>query len=180
MRPGPIDAYLFSLIDEDDKSIQPGNFERHWGIFKYDGQPKYTLNLGSGSLVPAKNVSYLDKKWCIMKPNARLDDPQVAPSVSYACGLGDCTCLGFQTSCGSLDSRGNISYAFNSYYQKNNQLDEACKFNGLGTVTRADPSVGNCKFNVMIQPYYGGVRRISGCLHLTVVLVLVLAIFFLE
>ncbi|KAK4411632.1 Glucan endo-1,3-beta-glucosidase 6 [Sesamum angolense] len=30
MRPGPINAYLFSLIDEDQKSIQPGNFERHW------------------------------------------------------------------------------------------------------------------------------------------------------
>ncbi|KAL0432002.1 UNVERIFIED_CONTAM: Glucan endo-1,3-beta-glucosidase 6 [Sesamum radiatum] len=109
MRPGPINAYLFSLIDEDQKSIQPGNFERHWGIFKYDGQPKYGLNLGttsSGTLVPARNVSYLDSKWCIMKPNARLDDSQVAPSVSYACGLADCTALGYQTSCSNLDARG--------------------------------------------------------------------------
>lgn len=183
MRPGPIDAYLFSLIDEDDKSIQPGNFERHWGIFTYDGQPKYQLNLGttsSGSLVPAKNVSYLEQKWCIMKPNARLDDPQVAPSVSYACALGDCTCLGYETSCGGLDSQGNLSYAFNSYYQKNNQLDEACKFNGLGMVTRDDPSVGSCKFNVMIKPYYGGVGRVLRSLHQTVAFVLVLIIFFLN
>ncbi|KAL8475042.1 hypothetical protein ACS0TY_031459 [Phlomoides rotata] len=184
MRPGAIDAYLFSLIDEDDKSIQPGNFERHWGIFNYNGQPKYPLNLGTtslGTLVPAKNVSYLEKKWCIMKPNARLDDPHVASSVSYACALGDCTCLGYQTSCGSLDSLGNISYAFNNYYQKNNQFEEACKFNGLGTVTRADPSVGNCKFNIMIEPYYGGVARILGSIHKTLGLVVVLmTIFFLE
>jgi glucan endo-1,3-beta-glucosidase 5/6 len=45
LRPGPIDAYLFSLIDEDQKSILPGNFERHWGIFYYDGTPKYQLSL---------------------------------------------------------------------------------------------------------------------------------------
>ena len=114
IRPGPIDAYLFSLIDEDAKSIAPGNFERHWGIFTFDGHAKYPLNLGttnSGALVPAKNVGYLEKKWCVMRPSARLDDPQVEPSVSYACGLADCTSLGYGTSCGNLDARGNISYA---------------------------------------------------------------------
>lgn len=163
MRPGPINAYLFSLIDEDDKSIQPGNFERHWGIFRYDGQPKYLLNMGpnNSSLVPARNVTYLERKWCILKPNAKLDDPQLAPSVSYACSLADCTSLGYQTSCGNLNAQGNISYAFNSYYQQNNQLDEACKFNGLGTITRADPTIENCRFNIMIKPYYGGAPGIQ-------------------
>ncbi|PIN05711.1 Glucan endo-1,3-beta-D-glucosidase [Handroanthus impetiginosus] len=183
MRPGPINAYLFSLIDEDEKSIQPGNFERHWGIFRYDGHPKYSLNLGttnSGSLIPARNVAYLERKWCIMRPNARLDDPQVAPSVSYACALGDCTCLGYQTSCGNLDTRGNISYAFNSYYQKNNQLDEACRFNGLGTVTRADPSQGNCRFDIMILPFYSGAGRILGCIKQTLALVFGVTIFLLN
>ncbi|KAL8472033.1 hypothetical protein ACS0TY_029313 [Phlomoides rotata] len=174
MRPGPIDAYLFSLIDEDEKSIQPGNFERHWGIFRYDGQPKYQLNMGpsNSSLVPARNVSYLERKWCILKPNAKLDDPQLAPSVSYACSLADCTSLGYQTSCGNLNIQGNISYAFNSYYQQNNQLDEACKFNGLGTITRADPSIENCRFNIIIKPYYGGAARISGCIQQKFALVL--------
>lgn len=55
MRNGPIDAYLFSLVDEDNKSIQPGNFERHWGLFYFDGQPKYQLNLGSGN----KSIKYM-------------------------------------------------------------------------------------------------------------------------
>ena len=40
-----IEAYLFSLLDEDIKSIDPGPFERHWGIFYYDGIAKYQLNL---------------------------------------------------------------------------------------------------------------------------------------
>lgn len=177
MRPGPVDAYLFSLIDEDAKSIQPGNFERHWGIFTYDGLPKYTLNLGttnSGSLVPARNVKYLDRKWCVLKPNAKIDDPQIAPSMSYACGLADCTSLGYQTSCGGLDARGNISYAFNSYYQINNQLDDACKFSGLGTVTKSDPSTGTCRFGLMIQPYYGGAQRKHGYTRTPLALILFL------
>ncbi|KAF5748624.1 putative Glucan endo-1 3-beta-glucosidase precursor [Tripterygium wilfordii] len=167
-RPGPIDAYLFSLIDEDAKSIDPGNFERHWGIFTYDGIPKYPLNLGttnSSSLVPAKSVHYLDRKWCVMRPSARLDDPGIANSMSYACALADCTSLGYGTSCGNLDARGNISYAFNSYFQKNNQLDTACKFPNLSMIAKSDPSVGSCRFEVMMEPYYGGAGPVNCLPH---------------
>lgn len=153
MRPGTLDAYLFSLIDEDAKSIQPGNFERHWGLFYIDGTPKYQLNISTNlnGLVAASNVQYLAKKWCVMSPSASLDDPQVQPSVSYACGNADCTSLGYETSCGTLDARGNISYAFNSYYQIQNQLDTACLFANLSVVTNTDPSVGDCKFRIMIN-----------------------------
>lgn len=40
-----IEFYLFSLLDENIKSIDPGPFERHWGLFYYDGIAKYQLNL---------------------------------------------------------------------------------------------------------------------------------------
>ena len=154
MRAGPINAYLFSLIDEDQKSIQPGNFERHWGLFYYDGKPKYQLNLGTTNrgLVQAKGVQYLDEKWCVFKPSASLDDPKVAPSVSYACANADCTSLGYKTSCGDLDAKGNISYAFNSYYQMNDQDDRACGFSNLATITNRDPSTGTCRFAIEIVP----------------------------
>ncbi|KAF5199261.1 Glucan endo-1,3-beta-glucosidase [Thalictrum thalictroides] len=174
MRAGPVDAYLFSLIDEDAKSIDPGNFERHWGIFYYDGQPKYQLNLGTtntGSLVPAKDVHYQDQKWCVMAPSARLDDPQVALSVSYACARADCTSLGYGTSCGNLDARGNISYAFNSYYQIQNQVDTACKFPNLSMITKANPSTQNCIFERMIEQYYPSSVLRSGHPHELVTLV---------
>ncbi|GAV63638.1 Glyco_hydro_17 domain-containing protein/X8 domain-containing protein [Cephalotus follicularis] len=154
MRSGPLDAYLFSLIDEDAKSIQPGNFERHWGVFYFDGQPKYELNLGatnSNSIVAARDVHYLAQRWCVMSSAASLDDPEVAPSVSYACANADCTSLGYGTSCGNLDARGNISYAFNSYYQIHDQLDSACKFPNLSVLTNQNPSVGDCQFRIMIQ-----------------------------
>lgn len=180
MRPGPVDAYLFSLIDEDAKSIQPGNFERHWGIFNFEGKPKYALNLGTtnSNLIGAKDVRTLEQKWCIFKPNAKLEDSLVAPSVSYACSHADCTSLGYGTSCSGLDARGNISYAFNSYYQINNQLDDACKFQGLGTVTRSDPSTGTCKFSIMIQPYYGSATQTLASLQTTLFSIFGLVIFF--
>lgn len=154
MRPGPIDAYLFSLIDEDAKSIQPGNFERHWGVFNYDGTPKYNLSVGStnsGGLVLASGVRYLARRWCVLSDSANLDNPQIGDSVSYACANADCTALGYGTSCSNLDAKGNISYAFNSYYQQNNQLDSACRFPNLSVITNTDPSVGDCKFKIMIQ-----------------------------
>ncbi|PWA89437.1 glycoside hydrolase family 17, X8 domain-containing protein [Artemisia annua] len=177
MRQGPIDAYLFSLIDEDQKSIQPGNFERHWGVFYYDGQPKYRLNLGTttaGALVPARNVRYLQRKWCVLKDSVKMDDPSIAQSVSYACALGDCTSLGYGTSCGDLDAKQNISYAVNSYYQINNQLDEACKFPNVSTVTKDDPSTGTCRFGIMIEQYYAGADRRLGSGGLLAGLVLLL------
>ncbi|CAH8352887.1 unnamed protein product [Eruca vesicaria subsp. sativa] len=152
MRPGAMDAYLFSLIDEDAKSIQPGNFERHWGIFYIDGQPKYQLSLGNANgLIPAKGVHHMAKKWCVLAPSANLQDPQLGPSVSYACDHADCTSLGYGSSCGNLDLAKNVSYAFNSYYQVSDQLDSACKFPGLSVVTTSDPSVGSCKFKIMIK-----------------------------
>ncbi|GJM90171.1 hypothetical protein PR202_ga06428 [Eleusine coracana subsp. coracana] len=154
MRPGPVDAYLFSLIDEDEKSIQPGNFERHWGIFTYDGLPKYQLNMGTSNsrgLVRARDVKYLEKKWCVLKPTANLNDQKIADSVSYACARADCTSLGYKTSCGQLDIQGNVSYAFNSFYQKNDQDDVACGFSNLAITTGQDPSTGTCRFGIMIE-----------------------------
>ncbi|KAI4380226.1 hypothetical protein MLD38_006441 [Melastoma candidum] len=160
LRQGQMDAYLFSLIDEDAKSIQPGNFERHWGLFYYDGQPKYNLNLGTtnstnGLLVPADGIQYMARKWCVMSPSASLIDPQVAPSMSYACANADCTSLGYLTSCGDLTDIQNVSYTFNDYYQQNNQLDSACKFpDNLSIITRQNPSTGSCNFTIMISTYY--------------------------
>ncbi|KAI4344675.1 hypothetical protein L6164_011874 [Bauhinia variegata] len=153
-RPTPTDIYIFGLIDEDAKSIEPGNFERHWGIFNYDGSVKYPLNLGGGkTLVPAKGVKYLQKRWCIMSPQASVLDPNLAPSLSKACSVADCTSLSPGSSCGNLDTRANASYAFNAYYQTMNQSQDACQFNNLAMITNTDPSPAQsgCKFNIMID-----------------------------
>ena len=96
-----ISFYLFSLIDEDLKSVQPGNFERHWGIFEYDGKPKYALSLSSNGqdLVQASGVEYMTQQWCIYNPNSNGDPSKVGESITYACENSDCTSLGYGCSC---------------------------------------------------------------------------------
>ncbi|XP_052182901.1 glucan endo-1,3-beta-glucosidase 5 [Diospyros lotus] len=148
----PTDIYIFGLIDEDAKSIMPGNFERHWGIFNYDGTIKYSLNLGNNRrLVPAKGVRYLARQWCIMAPQASLSDPNLPNSINYACTYADCTTVGYGSSCGGLDARKNASYAFNMYYQTMNQRNGACQFSNLSVITTIDPSEVNCRFEIMID-----------------------------
>ncbi|KAE8710456.1 Glucan endo-1,3-beta-glucosidase 8 [Hibiscus syriacus] len=129
-RPAPTDVYIFSLIDEDNKSVEPGNFERHWGIFNYDGSVKYQLNMGKGkTIVPAKGVKYLARQWCVLSPSAGVSDPNVlSQSISYACQYADCTSASPGSSCGNLDPQRNASYAFNMYYQTMNQRKDACSF----------------------------------------------------
>lgn len=149
-----MDVYLFSLVDEDAKSIAPGTFERHWGIFEFDGRPKYELDLSGkgigGSLVPVEDVKYLPKTWCVLDPNAyNLHD--LADNIDYACSLSDCTALGYGSSCNHLTAIGNASYAFNMYYQMHDQKTWDCDFLGLGLITDENPSDELCEFPVMID-----------------------------
>ncbi|KAJ3673209.1 hypothetical protein LUZ60_006583 [Juncus effusus] len=151
-RSTPPDIYIFGLIDEDMKSVQPGNFERHWGIFYYDGTVKYNLQMPNGrNLVPAKGVKYLEKQWCVLSPTANIADPNIVNSVNYGCQNADCTSLGYGSSCNALDTRSNISYAFNQYYQTFNQQKGTCEFSNLSTITKTDPSEGTCRFEIMID-----------------------------
>ncbi|KAI4377746.1 hypothetical protein MLD38_015324 [Melastoma candidum] len=164
-RKGNIDFYMFSLVDENTKSVEPGSFERHWGIFEYDGKPKYNLDLsGRGAdkrPVPVEEVEYLPKRWCVVNPGLTYAD-DLADNIDYACSMSDCTALGFGSSCNHLSLKGNASYAFNMYYQINNQNSWDCDFSGLAIVSEDDPSDGSCLFPVMIArgrsiARYGGV-----------------------
>lgn len=157
LRSGFIEVYLFGLVDEDAKSIAPGSFERHWGIFKYDGQPKYPIDFsGQGQnklLVPARNVQYLSQKWCVFNPNAK-DLSKLADNIDYACTYSDCTALEYGSTCNTLDANGNASYAFNMYFQAQNQNPMSCNFQGLAMVTTQNISQGNCNFIIQIATSY--------------------------
>ncbi|KAJ8570331.1 hypothetical protein K7X08_037303 [Anisodus acutangulus] len=158
LRPGYIEVYLFGLIDEDAKSIDPGNFERHWGIFRYDGQPKFPMDIsGQGQdrhLIAAKNVQYLPKRWCMLNPNVQeYNLSKLADNIDYACTFSDCTALGYGSSCNNLDANGNASYAFNMYYQVQNQLNVSCDFQGLAMVTDKNLSQGTCNFIIQTGVY---------------------------
>lgn len=153
LRPWNMNAYLFSLVDENLKSTAPGNFERHWGVFRYDGKPKFPIDLsGKGDEkwpIGAKGVRYLENKWCVLSKNVKNMSALSGP-LSYACAVGDCTSLGIGCSCANLDVAGNASYAFNQFFQMNDQSVEACDFNGLATIVTKDPSNGSCLFPIEI------------------------------
>ncbi|WVZ91949.1 hypothetical protein U9M48_038055 [Paspalum notatum var. saurae] len=153
LRPGvpPVDVYLFSLLDEEQKSILPGNFERHWGLFSFDGQTKYPLNLGLGSSVlkNARDVPYLPPRWCVVNPGQNLVN--VGNHLKLACTMADCTTLYYGGLCNAIGDKGNISYAFNIYYQLQKQDAKSCDFDGLGMITYLDPSIGQCRFLVGID-----------------------------
>ncbi|XP_058186036.1 glucan endo-1,3-beta-glucosidase 8-like [Rhododendron vialii] len=178
LRPGHMEAYLFGLLDEDMKSVAPGNFERHWGIFRFDGQPKFEMDFtGKGNdkmPVAAKDVQYLAKRWCVFNKDVK-NMSLVAPNMNYACSAADCTPLGYGSSCNNLDMYGNISYAFNMYYQMNDQSAEACVFQGLATLDINNPSNGTCVFPIQIQSAgtrLGTVSRVSVVVSLLVFLAL--------
>ncbi|KAF9592323.1 hypothetical protein IFM89_014231 [Coptis chinensis] len=150
-RKPPLDMYIFSLLDENQRNITTGNFERHWGVFTFDGQAKYNIDFGQGSrkLMNAQNVEYLPSSWCVVNNNK--DVSNVAGSALKACSAADCSALSPGGSCFNITWPGNVSYAFNSYYQLQNQRADSCDFNGLGLITTVDPSVGRCRFAVELR-----------------------------
>ncbi|EMS57545.1 Glucan endo-1,3-beta-glucosidase 8 [Triticum urartu] len=172
-----IEIYLFSLIDEDVKSIDPGNFERHWGMMRYDGQPKYAMDpTGQGrntALVGARGVEYLPRVWCVLNANAG-NMSRLADNVGYACTYADCTSLGYGSTCNGMDAAGNASYAFNAYFQVQDQDEEACGFDGLAVRTRQDPSTGTCNFTIQLKTTSAAAGRPT-VLFTTALLALVLA-----
>ncbi|OMO55885.1 Glycoside hydrolase, family 17 [Corchorus capsularis] len=150
------EVYLFCLLDENFKSTDPGLFERHWGMFTFDGQPKYPMDLsGKGQnkmLVGAKNVPYLAKQWCVHNKEAS-NQQDLPEKVGYACNNTDCTSIAEGASCGGISADMNASVAFNMYYQMQDQNKKACDFQGLAKITTNDPSTGNCHFPIMIKKY---------------------------
>nr|BAK06743.1 predicted protein [Hordeum vulgare subsp. vulgare] len=155
LRQGKMDVYLFGLFDEDMKSIAPGNFERHWGILTYDGKPKFAMDLsGQGNdrlLAAVPGVEYLPKQWCVFDEDAAKDGKGKLPgNIQYACASGDCTALGYGCSCNGLDEKSNISYAFNMYFQMQDQDVRACDFDGLAKISDKNASTKTCLFPVQI------------------------------
>lgn len=176
-----IETYLFGLIDENKKSIAPGNFERHWGIFTYDGQPKFQMDIsGEGlntTLIGAKEVKYLRNMWCVLNPKVKYQIEnqgvnKLGDNIKYACQTSDCTALGYGSSCHGIDVEGNASYAFNMYFQVHNQAEKSCDFDGLAIVTFKNASREACKFIVQVD-------SLSSSVQPSIVHLLILSLIFL-
>ncbi|KAH9300980.1 hypothetical protein KI387_012563, partial [Taxus chinensis] len=111
LRPGvpPMEVYLFGLLDEGQKSFMPTNFERHWGIYTFDG---HRLDLGKRfkGLVNATNVPYLPSRWCVANSNCDLSS--ASNYAQLACSSVDCTRLLYGGSCNDVGEVAMIRIGF--------------------------------------------------------------------
>lgn len=172
--PGPLDVYIYSLVDENARPQQPrGYSERHYGIYWYDGTPKYesTFNpLGvNKTLERVQGISRMPQRWCVLKNNSKIDDKLYEKLFNIACRKADCSRLMYGGSCnGLLDRNGNLSYAFNMYFQSQSQyiIGDACKFENYGVVVDEDPSVATCNFPLQILStiFIGGQAEMAATL----------------
>ncbi|KAK4371408.1 hypothetical protein RND71_010883 [Anisodus tanguticus] len=55
LRPGPIDAFLHSLSDENEFRLMFGAFQRHWAIYDADRNPKYKIDFSVVTQNSAQN-----------------------------------------------------------------------------------------------------------------------------
>jgi hypothetical protein len=188
LRPGHLEVYLSGLFDEDLKSIAPGNFGRHWGILTYDSKPKFPHRPhGAGPrqaprrrarrAVPTQPVVRVRRHGQIFqkKDDTAKDQSDKLPgNIQYACASGDCTALGYGSSCNGLDEKSNISYAFNMYFQMQDQDVRACDFDGLAKITDKNLSTSGCLFPVQIISSGG---RVAPALLWAVLLTLAVMLF---
>lgn len=101
----------------------------------------------NGPSQPIQNAQfppYMSAQYCVL--NELADRTNLSQNVAFACSRSDCTPLYPNSSCGSLTPEQSASYAFNTYYQFQNQDPTACDFQGLAQITDVNPSVGNCRF----------------------------------
>ncbi|CAN7032700.1 hypothetical protein Bca4012_045217 [Brassica carinata] len=147
----PVETYIENLLDEDKRNVSSGSFERHWGVFTFDGQAKYSFsfNHNAKKLVNAQNVQYLPPKWCVVNNNKDLSN--ASAKASEACSVSDCTSILPGGSCSSIGWPTNVSYAFNSLYQQSDHKAESCDFGGLGLITTVDPSEDKCRFWIQLD-----------------------------
>ncbi|KAL6558889.1 hypothetical protein OROMI_019239 [Orobanche minor] len=157
LRPGiSIDVYVHSLSDENMNKVDMAAFQRHWGVYWSNGQPKYKIDFtGQGrDIFPttAKGVIMMPKRWCIFNEDTK-NLTKVKEQLNYACRRADCTTLSPGGSCSHLDFNRNVSYGFNMLFQAKAQSDfngSTCDYDGLGKLVPDDPSIGTCKFPVEI------------------------------
>ncbi|GMH20289.1 hypothetical protein Nepgr_022130 [Nepenthes gracilis] len=84
--------------------------------------------------------------WCVARSDA--SDEALQTALDYACGAGaDCAPLQSSGLCFLPNTiQAHASYAFNSFYQRNNIAPGSCDFAGTATLAITDPSYGSCVY----------------------------------
>ncbi|XP_022157639.1 glucan endo-1,3-beta-D-glucosidase-like [Momordica charantia] len=169
----PINAYLFALFNEYQK---PGpTSERNYGLFYPNEQMVYDIPLTSDQLKNGPKTSVngsndnvpptsgtppasgtpptsgvppsQGQTWCVANANAGADKLQAG--LEYVCGTAGADCGPIQSGATCYNPNtleAHASYAFNSFYQKNDRAVESCDFNGAASIVDKPPQYGDCEF----------------------------------
>ncbi|GLJ13958.1 hypothetical protein SUGI_0223240 [Cryptomeria japonica] len=96
---------------------------------------------------PVTSPALAGQSWCVAKTNVA--DKSLQTALDYACGLGGADCKAIVKGGQCFDPNtvaAHASYAFNSYYQKNNMASGTCDFGGNAIITQTNPSYGTCVY----------------------------------
>ncbi|KNA05578.1 hypothetical protein SOVF_189070 [Spinacia oleracea] len=162
-------VFLFALFNENKK---PGpTSERNYGLFYPTQKKVYSIPLtlkevkswkdvkGNGPAVVTPVVSpatggsrtagkvTVKETWCVA--NGEMGEAKLQAALDFACGEGQADCHPIQEGSTCYDPNtleAHASYAFNSFYQKNNRKMGSCDFEGAAFVVSQPPRFGKCDF----------------------------------
>ncbi|KAK9725783.1 hypothetical protein RND81_05G169000 [Saponaria officinalis] len=99
-----------------------------------------TLIIMSGEMVVVEGL------WCVARSDA--SDAALQSGLDYACAAGaDCAPLLQSGLCFLPNTlQAHASYAYNSFFQRNNMASGACDFSATATLAKTDPSYGACVY----------------------------------
>ncbi|KAL2938397.1 Glucan endo-1 3-beta-glucosidase 12 [Bienertia sinuspersici] len=167
-------VFLFGLFNENQKPGPTS--ERNYGLFYPSQKKVYNIPLtveevktwkddsnheksGGGGSGPAASPvtggggrgrvrkAGVKETWCVA--NGEVGDSKLQQALDYACGEGGADCHPIQPGSTCFDPNtleAHASYAFNSFYQKNNRAMGSCDFQGAAFVVSRPPRFGKCDF----------------------------------
>ncbi|KAL9240109.1 hypothetical protein vseg_014367 [Gypsophila vaccaria] len=98
------------------------------------------------SIIMSDQLVVVEGVWCVARSDA--SDAALQSGLDYACAAGaDCTPLQQTGLCFLPNTlQAHASYAYNSFFQRNNMASGACEFSGTATLAKTDPSYGACVY----------------------------------
>ncbi|GJN11502.1 hypothetical protein PR202_ga29700 [Eleusine coracana subsp. coracana] len=139
LRNADTNIYIFALFNENQKGQQGpyDDVEKNWGLYYPNMTKVYEFNFRGSSMT---------ESWCVA--NAAVGDERLQAALDFACGHGaDCSAIQPGGKCFQPNTMiwyASTSYAFNSYYQRNQRALGTCDFAGAAHGVHRKPKFGNC------------------------------------
>lgn len=136
-------VYIYELFNEDLRANPVS--EANWGLFYGNSTPVYLLHVsGTGTFLGNDTTN---QTYCVVMDD--VDSKTLQAALDWACGPGRANCSEIQPGENCYqpnDVKHHASYAFDSYYQKQDRASGSCDFKGVAMITTTDPSQGSCIF----------------------------------